>query len=64
MKNKFLNKKVFNLECISRATVKKINQFQILKGKVLMISQPLSERKKFNEIKCFKILSNVVIKII
>jgi len=61
IKNKFLNKKVFNYGNVYLEQLLKKNKpsSNFKSKKVLMISQPLSERKKkFNEIKCFKILSN------
>ena len=61
IQNKFSNKNVFNYGNIYlEKLLKKNKPISNLKSKkVLMISQPLSERKKkFNEITCFKILYN------
>lgn len=61
IKNKFLNKNVFNYGNIYLEKLLKKNKpiLNLESKKVLMISQPLSERKKkFNELICFEILDN------
>lgn len=62
LKKKFLNKKVFNYGNVYLEQLLKKNKpsHNLKSKKVLLISQPLSERnKKFNEITCLKILKKV-----
>lgn len=65
IKNKFLYKKIFNFGNIYlESLLKKFNiSTNIKSNRVLLISQPLTERKKkFNEVSCFKNLYNLCLK--